>query len=75
MVTTLKLRKIGNSVGAVLPKEALARMKVDLGDTLFVTEAPDGFRLTPFQPEFEEQMEAARKIMKKRRNALRELAR
>lgn len=75
MVASFKLRRIGNSVGGVLPKEALAQLKVELGDTLYITEAPGGLRLTPFEPGFEEQIEAARKIMKKRRNALRELAR
>jgi putative addiction module antidote len=58
----------------VLPKEALARLKVAKGDTLYITETPDGYRLTPYNPDFEAQMTAARKIMKKRRAALRELA-
>ena len=71
----LKLTAIGNSVGVVLPKEALARMKVAKGDTLYITETPDGYRLTPHDPAFEAQMVAARKIMKKRRAALRELTR
>ncbi|MFH1558415.1 MAG: AbrB/MazE/SpoVT family DNA-binding domain-containing protein [Pseudomonadota bacterium] len=73
-MVALKLSKIGNSVGTVLPKEVLARMKVSQGDTLYLTETPDGYRLTPYEPEFEAQMEAARRIMKKRRNVLRELA-
>ena len=71
----LKLTAIGNSVGVVLPKEALARLKVSKGDTLYITETPDGYRLTPHDPAFEAQMVAARKIMKKRRAALGELAR
>jgi putative addiction module antidote len=70
----LKLTAIGNSLGVVLPKEALARLKVAKGDTLYITETPDGYRLTPYNPDFEAQMTAARKIMKKRRAALRELA-
>jgi putative addiction module antidote len=70
----LKLTAVGNSVGVVLPKEALARMKLDKGDRLYMTETPDGYRLTPYNPEFEAQMEVARKVMKKRRAALRELA-
>jgi len=74
-VTTLKLKRIGNSVGVIIPKEALRRMNLDEGDELFLTEAPGGYRLSPYEPEFEAQMEAARRIMKKRRNALRELAR
>ena len=71
---TLKITAIGNSLGVVLPKEALARLKVSRGDALYVTETPDGFRLTPYDPAFEEQMSAARRVMKKRRAALRELA-
>ncbi len=70
----LKLRKIGNSVGVVLPKQALTRLKVEKGDRLWLTETPDGYRLTPYDPEFSEQIETAREIMKKRRAALRELA-
>lgn len=70
----LKLTSIGNSVGVVLPKEALSRMKLDKGDRLYMTETADGYRLTPYNPEFETQMTAARKIMKKRRAVLRELA-
>jgi putative addiction module antidote len=70
----LKLTQIGNSVGVVLPKELLARLHVEKGDTVYATESPEGVRLTPFDPAFEQQMEAARKIMKARRNVLHELA-
>ncbi len=70
----LKLTSIGNSVGVVLPKETLARLKVNKGDTVYLTDSPDGYRLTPYNPEFEAQMTTARKIMKKRRAVLRELA-
>jgi putative addiction module antidote len=70
----LKVTKVGNSLGFVLPKEVAARLKVEKGDTLYLTEAPDGYRLSPYDPEFEAQMAAARKIMKRRRAALRELA-
>jgi putative addiction module antidote len=73
-MTALKLKRIGNSVGVIIPKDVLARMNLDEGDSLFLTEAPGGYRLTPYEPEFEAQMAAARRIMKKRRNALRELA-
>jgi putative addiction module antidote len=73
-MTKLKLTAIGNSAGVVLPKEVLARLKLDKGDTVYLTESPDGYRLTPYDPEFEQQMNAARKIMKRRRAALRELA-
>jgi putative addiction module antidote len=71
---TLKLTQIGNSVGFVLPKEAVAQLKVEKGDVVYLTDAPDGYRLTPYDPEFETQMAAAERIMKKRRNVLRALA-
>jgi putative addiction module antidote len=71
---TLKLTQIGNSVGVILPKEALARMKLEKGDTVFLTESPDGYRITEFDPDFEKQMTLAEEIMKRRRNVLRELA-
>jgi putative addiction module antidote len=70
----LKLTQIGNSVGVVLPKELLAKLHIEKGDTVYATESPDGVRLTPFDPAFEKQMDAARKIMKARRNVLHELA-
>lgn len=74
MNATLKIIQIGNSLGVTLPKEALSALKVEKGDTLVLTEAPDGFRLTPYDPETARQLEAVRAVMKKRRNALRELA-
>ena len=70
----LKLTAVGNSAGVVFSKEVLARLKLSKGDAVYLTESPDGYRLTPYNPEFESQMTAARKIMKKRRAALRELA-
>jgi putative addiction module antidote len=70
----LKVRKIGNSEGVTIPREVLAAMHVEKGDTLFLTEAPGGFRLTPYDPTFERQMKMAREIMKTDRNMLRELA-
>jgi len=73
-MTTLKLTQIGNSVGVILPKEVLARLKLQKGDTLFVTDTPDGVALTAYDPVVESQMEAARGIMKRRRHVLRELA-
>ena len=74
MVAKIKLAKVGNSVGAILPKDALAVLRADVGDTLYLTEAPGGFRLTPYEPDFEAQMDAARKIMRKHRGVLRQLA-
>jgi hypothetical protein len=52
----------------------LARLKLEKGDTVFATDAANGVMLTPYSPEFETQMTAARKVMKKRRDVLRELA-
>jgi putative addiction module antidote len=74
-MVALKLRKVGNSVGVILPQVTLDALHVDEGDTVFLTTSKEGYRLTPYSPDFESQMTIARKIMKKRRNALRELAR
>ena len=71
---SLKVTQIGNSVGVILPKEVLARLKVQKGDSLFVTDLPDGVSLRPYDAEFAEQMELARDIMKEYRDVLRELA-
>jgi putative addiction module antidote len=73
-MTKLKVTTIGSSAGIILPKEVLARLKVSKGDALFLTESPEGFRLTPYDPEFEEQMGLAQRFMRERRNVLRELA-
>ena len=70
---TLKLTAVGNSIGVVLPKEALDKLHLVKGDKMYLTESPDGFRLTPYDPSFEKQMTEARQIMKKRRNVLHEL--
>jgi len=73
-VLALKITKVGNSSGLLLPKEALAKLRVEQGDTVYLTETPEGYRITPYDPDFARQMELARKIMRKHRNALRELA-
>tara|TARA_R100000501_G_scaffold15113_1_gene27394 strand:+ start:37222 stop:37503 length:282 start_codon:yes stop_codon:yes gene_type:complete len=71
----LKLTSFGNSVGAIFPKDVLARLKADKGDVLYLTEAPDGsYRLSPYDPEFEEQMKHAERIMNDDRDILRVLA-
>ena len=70
----LKLTQIGNSVGVVFPKDLLAQMRLEKGDDFYVTETPDGMRITAHNPEFEEQMRLGREIMKQRRAVLRELA-
>ncbi|TXH91350.1 MAG: AbrB/MazE/SpoVT family DNA-binding domain-containing protein [Rhodoferax sp.] len=73
-MTALKLTQIGNSVGVILPKEILARFKLEKGETLFMSEAANGIMLSKYDPEFERQMDAARRIMNKRRAVLHELA-
>lgn len=73
-MTALKLTQIGNSVGVILPKDVLTRLKLEKGDSLFVTDATNGITLTPYDPTLDAQMTEARAIMKKRRNVLRELA-
>ena len=70
----LKLTQIGNSVGVVLPKEVLAKLKVEKGEMLILTEAPDGFRLTPYDPALEEQLRLGREVAKEYRDTLRALA-
>lgn len=70
----LKVTQVGNSIGVILPKEVAARLKVEKGDVIYLTESADGYRVTPYDPGFETQMQAARAIMKRRRNVLRELA-
>ncbi|MEM9086402.1 MAG: AbrB/MazE/SpoVT family DNA-binding domain-containing protein [Pseudomonadota bacterium] len=70
----LKITKIGNSAGIILPKEVLARLRVGPGDELYVSEAPDGIRLTATDPSFAEKMEVAERIMRQDRDILRELA-
>lgn len=71
---SLKLTQIGNSVGVILPKEILARLKLEKGDTVFVTDSPDGLRITPYDPSLAEQIEAGREFMRDFRDTFRELA-
>ena len=71
---TLKIRKIGNSAGVTLPKEALARLELREGDTLTLTVTKDGFVITPYDETFEAAMKAYEEGSRKYRNALRELA-
>ncbi len=70
----LKLTQIGNSVGVILPKEVLARLKLSKGDTLHVSETPDGIALTPYDPSFEEQVDMGREFMREYRDTFRALA-
>lgn len=71
----LRVTKIGNSTGVVLRKEVLARLRVGKGDSLYVSEMPDGILLTPYNPEIGQQMDRAEIIMRKHKDVLRRLAR
>jgi putative addiction module antidote len=70
----IKLTTVGNSVGVVLPRELLAKLRVDKGDVLYVVETPDGIELTPYRPEFAQQMDLAEDIIRENRDVLRKLA-
>ncbi|HEY1632767.1 MAG TPA: AbrB/MazE/SpoVT family DNA-binding domain-containing protein [Rhizomicrobium sp.] len=70
----LKVIQIGNSLGVTLPKEILAALKVGKGDILTISETPDGIRISPYDAEKARQFGLVRNIMKRRRDALRELA-
>ena len=74
-MATLKLTAVGTSTGVVIPKEMLQRMKVERGDTLFAVETPNGYLLTPYDPEVEEELEIGRRFMKKYRETFKALAR
>ncbi|HVU26853.1 MAG TPA: AbrB/MazE/SpoVT family DNA-binding domain-containing protein [Verrucomicrobiae bacterium] len=75
MVLELKLRKVGNSVGVVLPKEALARLNADDGDAVYLTDTTDGgFRITSSNPEFARKLKVAENLSRRYRHALKELA-
>jgi putative addiction module antidote len=73
-MVALKLVQIGNSLGVVLPRDLVARLKVGKGDSLFLTESPDGWRVTPYDPYLAEQLEAGRTLMHEFRDALHQLA-
>lgn len=70
----LKITTIGNSAGVILPKELLARLRLEKGDELYALETPDGIKLTPHDPEFAAQMEVAEQVMREHRDLLRKLA-
>ncbi|MEN1958487.1 AbrB/MazE/SpoVT family DNA-binding domain-containing protein [Luteimonas changyuni] len=70
----LKITTIGNSAGVILPKDLLARLRLQKGDELFALETPDGIRLTVFDPTLAEQMEVAEQVMRDRRALLNKLA-
>ncbi len=74
LMHALKLTQIGNSVGVILPKEVLTRLKLEKGDTLYVTEIPDGVALTQLDPSFEDQLAVGREFMREYRDTFRALA-
>lgn len=73
-MATLKITQIGNSLGLILPREIVERLRLEKGETVSVVETPQGIEITPFDPDFDKKLEAARKVTKRYRNALRELA-
>jgi putative addiction module antidote len=73
-MTALKITQIGNSLGLILPKEMLARLKLEKGDAVFVTDTPDGVVVTPYNPEVAEQLALGSEFMREYRNTFRELA-
>lgn len=74
MTAKLKITSIGNSAGVILPKEVLEKLRVEKGDTLFLTETPTGFELSPLDEKVQRQMEVAERVMRENRNLLHKLA-
>ncbi len=70
----LKLIQIGNSVGVILPKEMLASLKLEKGESVFMTETPEGYVLTPYDPTLHEEMQAGREFMREFRDTFHALA-
>ena len=73
-MATLKLTQIGNSLGVILPKEFLTKMKLEKGDEVFVTETPTGVALSAYNPDFEDQLELGREFMREYRDTFKALA-
>ena len=74
MGAVVKITTVGSSAGIVLPKEILSKLHVEKGDSLYITETPQGIQLTPYDEEFDRQIEIGKKVMRKYRDALRKLA-
>lgn len=74
MATTVKITQIGNSVGIILPKEVLTRLHVEKGDTLYITDSPEGVQLTPYNAAFARKLEALEQVMRENRDVLKKLA-
>jgi putative addiction module antidote len=73
-MSVLKVTTVGNSVGVILPKELLERLRVGRGDSLYVIETKNGIELTAYNPEFAQQVEVAERVMREDRDALKKLA-
>ena len=71
---SLKITQIGNSLGLILPKEMLARLKLEKGDTVHITESPGGLVVTPFDPALDEQLRLGREFMREYRDTFHQLA-
>jgi putative addiction module antidote len=74
MPTTTKIIAIGNSAGIILPKETLARLNVEKGDTLYLNETPAGIQVSPYDEEFAAKMEVADRVVRRYRDAFKKLA-
>ena len=74
MIKPLKIRKWGGSYGVALPKRLLDDLGVGEGDTLFPVRTPNGVELTPYDPDFEQALEATRDFMRRYPNAMKKLA-
>jgi putative addiction module antidote len=74
MATAVKVTTIGNSVGIVLPREILDRLHVEKGDMLYLTESPDGIRISPYDPKLAKKLDAFEQVMRDNRDVLRKLA-
>jgi len=73
-VHTLKLTQIGNSIGVILPREVLGRLKLEKGESVFLVETPDGYAITPYNPALDEQVQAGREFMREYRDTFHQLA-
>ena len=73
-MSTLKLTQIGNSVGVILPRDALSRLRLAKGESVFLTETPDGYALTPYDPALEEEITAGRAFMHDFKDTFHQLA-
>ena len=71
---SLKITQIGNSLGLILPREVLARLKLQKGDAVHITESPNGLVVTPYDPSMEEQLKLGREFMREYPDAFHQLA-